>query len=132
MYSSIFLGPPNSRTLRIYVAARGGRFLGRGSAYAFYNENTDTDHVKYVDGLSTHEAEFRAVRYALRSVPVGSQIKIFSDSRFLVRLFNGKCLTREKRVVKLLAQSQEIIRERQLTVTVKWVVPDDNIANDLL
>ena len=116
----------------IFIDGAGRRPDGTGSGYAWLNRATGRQQVKWEDGLTNNQAEFRALLYALETRPMGTEVKIHSDSQLLVAQFQKDWTVKNPELEDLLLQAREIIRERHLTVTLSWVPRDRNPAGKLL
>lgn len=117
---------------KVYIDGAGMRPDGTGSAYAYFNQTTGKRSVRYVDGLTNNQAEYRGLIFALRNLPVGSVADIFTDSQLLHRQYNQEWNVNDVDLQNLLDRAVEIIRERHLTVTLHWVGRKANLAGPIL
>jgi ribonuclease HI len=121
------LGP-----FQIYVDGAGQQPDGKGSGYAFLNQTTGKTGVKWVDGLTNNEAEYRAVRYALCNIPRWANAEILSDSQLVVNQFNRQWAINDPKLRKCVKGCWEIVEMHRLRVTLKWVPREQNLADGLL
>jgi len=122
----------SATTNRVYVDGSGMRPDGTGSGCAWLNVTTGMRRVVRIDGLSNNQAEYWSLILALRDLPKGEEAELFSDSELVVCQFNGKWAIRDLELQRLLKVAQQVIRERHLKVTLKWVPRSENIAGKLL
>jgi ribonuclease HI len=123
---------------RVWVDGAGAGPNGLGSGYAWVRERVDeksvtrVERVRRVDGLTNNQAEFRALIYALRNLPIGSHADISADSQLMVNQFNGEWEVKNDVLAHLLDRAREIIQERDLEISLKWVPREQNVAGKLL
>jgi ribonuclease HI len=116
----------------VYVDGAGMRPDGTGSGYAWINAITKRQAIKWLDGLTNNEAEYRGLIFSLRSLPANSRAIIHSDSQLMVYQFSGRFAVRQPALGKLLAKAREVIQCRQLHVTLLWIPREENLAGSLL
>jgi len=117
---------------RIFVDGGGKRPDGTGSGYAFFNQTTGEKRVRWVDGLTNNEAEYRAIIYALCNIPRRERAEILSDSELVVNQFNGKWAINDPKLQRLLNRCLEVVEMHRLRVTLKWIPREQNLADRLL
>jgi ribonuclease HI len=88
--------------------------------------------VNRIDGLTSNQAEYRALLSGVKNLREGSRASVFSDSQLMCEQFNGRYRVRDLHLQKLLARVQQVIAERRLTVTLAWVPREQNLAGKLL
>jgi ribonuclease HI len=96
------------------------------------NVTTGTQRIKSVHGLTSNQAEYRGLLYALLNLPAGSEAEIFSDSALVVNQFNNRWSVNDIKLATLLHQAREIIQKNDLKVTLRWLRRDHNLAGKLL
>jgi ribonuclease HI len=121
----------HSTTHIVHIEGAGMRPDGSGSGYGWINVTTGRRGVKWSDGLTNNEAEYRGLIYALLNLRVDS-VLIHSDSQLLVSQFNGELAVREPRLRVMLRRVHLIIRERHLKVIMQWLPRNQNLAGRLL
>jgi ribonuclease HI len=117
---------------RVFTDGAGQRPDGTGSGYAYYNEVTGRNGIKWVDGLTNNQAEYRGLLFAVRRLPRGSRALILSDSQLMVSQFNGQYVVNDPRLQRLLAKVREVIQSRQLRVKLQWIPRRENLAGQLM
>jgi ribonuclease HI len=123
---------PERPFFEVFVDGAGMRPDGSGSGYAFVNVTTGKQRIKSVHNLTNNQAEFRGLLYALLNLPAGSEAEIFSDSALVVNQFNGNWAVNDPKLATLLKQAREIIQKNDLSVTLRWLRRDQNLAGKLL
>ena len=122
--------PPRPRA--IHIAGAGARADSSGSGYAYLEKGKSIRRVKRVDGLTNHQADYRALRYALRNIPENSEADIFSHSKLLVNQFNGEFRVNNPELRKQLDRVIQIIADRRVRVRLLWIPREENLALVLL
>jgi ribonuclease HI len=121
-----------ARPLAIHIAGAGARADRSGSGYAYLVKGTSTRRVKRIDGLTNHQADYRALRYALRNIPKDFEADIFSHSKLMVCQFNGEWSVRDPELKRQLARVREIISDGRLLIRLFWIPREENLAGRLL
>jgi ribonuclease HI len=118
--------------IRVYVDGAGARPDGKGSGFAWIQENTGKRHIHREDGLTNNEAEYLGLRSALEDLPVGSNAEVSTDSTLVCGQFNGQYRVRDAKMSRLLDAVKQVIANKQLTVKVVWIPRQENLAGKLL
>jgi len=116
----------------IHIDGAGQGPFGTGSGYAWFDVDTGKSEVIWKDHLTNNQAEYRALRLAVKRLKRGSSAKICSDSQLVVNQFNSQWAVNDPDLRKLLQRIHEIIEERELDVVVKWIPREQNQADNLL
>jgi ribonuclease HI len=122
----------NINRLTVFVDGAGSRPDGNGSGFAWICPTTKEKQIEHVPGLTNNQAEYRAFISALSALPDGAHADLFSDSQVLCCQFNGSYKVRDPELASLLSQTQSVITEKQLSVTLQWVPRARNVAGKLL
>lgn len=118
--------------MRIYCDGAGARPDGKGSGYAWLEDGTERRHVHRQDGLTNNEAEYLASHAALEALPTGSHADVFMDSLLICPQFEGRCRVFDPKLARLLADIRKLIAKKQLTIKLKWIPRQQNVAHRLL
>lgn len=121
-----------SNTIRIYCDGAGSGPDGKQSGFAWLREDTGQRHVERMDGLTNNEAEYRAVISALKPLPAGSGVEVFTDSLLVVSQLRGEYRIREPRLARLAAEVQTSAQRKRLHLKVSWVPRGQNRAGKLI
>ena len=116
----------------IHIDGAGQGPFGAGSGYAWIDVESSECEVIWKDGLTSNQAEYRALRRAVKRMEMGSAAKIYSDSQLVVNQFNRRWSVNDPLLRYLLRQIREIIDDRELDVVVKWLPREQNQADKLL
>jgi ribonuclease HI len=122
----------SDRPLEVYCDGRGARPDGKGSAYAWICADTGQQHVERLDGLTNNQAEYRAILSALSSFEPGSYVRIRTDSELVAFQLKGKYTVKDSTLRNLRAQIFQVLREKSLRVSVRWIPRAENRADSLL
>lgn len=125
-------GGVDGESIRIFTDGSGCRPDGKGSAIAWYREDSGEKAVERIDGLTNNEAEYNAVHSALKQAPNKSRVEILSDSDLVCCQFSGKWRVLDPKLDGLLSSIRELIKTKGLTVRLTWVPRRDNLAGKLL
>ncbi len=126
-------GEEKLRELKTFhIDGAGARPDGTGSAIAWVREDRDIVRVRQVDGLTNNGAEYRALIAVLKYVLPRSRVLVKTDSQLLAYQFCGDYAVRDKELARLLSEAQEVIWEKALRVTVKWILREENLAGRYL
>jgi ribonuclease HI len=126
------IGQMNTRLIRIYIDGSGARPDRMGSGFAWFREDTKSKHTERCDGLTNNQAEYRAFLAALESAPKRTHIEILTDSQIVAYQFNGAYKAKEPSLAALLSEVHGLIRKNSLTVIVKWIPREQNLAGKLI
>ena len=118
--------------LSIFVDGAGCRPDGSGSAFAWLCTTTKEQAIERISGLTNNQAEYRAFIAALTALPERSQAELFSDSQVLCCQLSGQYKVNDLQLAELLTQAQSLIKDKKLTVTLRWVPRARNLAGKLL
>lgn len=113
-------------TVRIYTdGSAGGRI-------AWLRQDTGEQHVENISGLTSNEAEYRAILSALDSLSSGTNVEVMSDSTVCVMQLLGKYRVLEPRLVALKQQVLALVAKKKLKFTPVWISRRENLAGKLL
>jgi len=115
-----------------YIDGSGEGPDGTGSGWAWIYVDKDKQQIERLDGLTSNEAEYRALIGVLQYVSRGSSVLIFTDSALVANQFSGKFRVNEPRLKKLLDEAKSLIHDRNLEVEVEWISRTENLAGKLL
>jgi ribonuclease HI len=121
-----------NRLIRVFTDGAGQRPDGKGSGFAWFREDSNESHIERVPGLSNNEAEYRGVISALKPLPKGSQVEVFSDSLLVVSQLRGEYRIRDPRLEKLATEVKTITEQKRLALKLTWVPRSENRAGKLL
>jgi len=116
----------------LYIDGAGMGPDGTGSGYAVLNQTTGERWVGRKDSLTNNQAEYLALGLAVKRLPHGSAAEIRSDSEVVVKQFSGEYRVKVPQLKKLLRQIRDVIEERELDVTLRWIPREENLADALL
>jgi ribonuclease HI len=114
----------------VYIDGSGPRPDGTGAAYAWMRADTEGSH--WQDRLTNNQAEYLALKSAVEALPRGAMAHVYTDSQLVCCQFGGKFKVRNPKLKELLSEIRDIIKERDLTVSVSWIPRGQNLANTLL
>jgi ribonuclease HI len=117
---------------RVFIDGSGQRPDRTGSGYAFVNVTTGKKGVHRVDGLTNNQAEWRALRFAVRRLRPGSEAVILSDSALVVNQFNQEWEINNPNLDDIYHDILQIAKARSLRLNVIWIPRQKNIADKLL
>ncbi len=89
-------------------------------------------YFSYERGASNNEAEFNAVILALDNLPPHSSAHISTDSQVVVWHLSGEDGSRRQTFLKKRLQIQDIILEKKLRITIRWIPRKENHADRFL
>jgi ribonuclease HI len=118
--------------VRIYCDGAGSRPDGKGSGYAWLQEDSESRYVHRQDGLTNNEAEYLALHAALDALPAHSCAEVMTDSLLICTQFEGRCRVFDPKLARRLAEVQELIAKKQLTIKLTWIPRQQNLAHNLL
>ncbi len=121
-----------SQRIRIFCDGAGARPDGSGSAYAWFREDTGRKFARSADGLTSNQAEYRAILSALDALPDKSDVLILTDSQLVVSQICGDCRTKDPELRKLRSEIRQLVRDRKLDVRFRWVPRRENLAGKLI
>jgi hypothetical protein len=116
--------------IRVHVNGRGS--YRDQATYAFSAVGSRKRGVKRVGPLTHNQAVYRAFLYAVRRAPIGSTLVVCCDCRVVVKQFDETWQVHSERLDRLLAKIRKVISRRRLTVSVRKIARDKNIAGILL
>ena len=120
------------KQVRIFADGAGEGPDGKGSGFAWLNENSGEKHIERIPGLTNNMAEYRAVLSALKSVRKGCGVEVITDSLLVVSQLRGEYRIRDPKLEKLATEVKTLVEQRQLMVTFRWVPRQENRAGKLL
>jgi ribonuclease HI len=127
------IGKPKSQLpIVFYCDGSGARPDGKGSAIAWFREDTGREHAETVDGLTNNEAEYRAIISALQSALPGSTVKIFSDAQLVIYQICGVYRVNDPELAVLRNSVNDAVLNRNLNVEFIWIPRGQNRADRLL
>jgi ribonuclease HI len=118
--------------IRIFTDGSGSRPDGKGSALAWLREDTEERKIEKIDDLTNNEAEYGAVLSALKALPNKIVVQILSDSELVCCQFSGKWKVSNPSLAELLSKIRDLIKGKELQVTLTWIPRRDNLAGKLL
>lgn len=89
-------------------------------------------YFSYERGASNNEAEFNAVILALENLPPHSSAHISTDSQVVVWHLCGEDQSHRPTFMKKRIQIQDIILEKKLRITIRWIPRRQNHADRFL
>jgi ribonuclease HI len=116
----------------VYFDGAGMRPDGTGSGYSWINVTTGQKRVIRIDGLTNNQSEYRGLLSSVKNLPEYGEANLNSDSQLVVYQFNRNWVVRDPKLQRLLDRVREVIRERHLKVTLRWVPRKENLAGKLL
>lgn len=122
----------DAKPLRMFFDGAGCRPNGEGSGFAWICPETGHRQIERVRGLTNNQAEYRAFLAALRHVPDGSSVEMFSDSQLICSQFDGQYRVKDYALQELLSEVLALILNKRLKVTLQWVPRNLNLAGKLL
>jgi ribonuclease HI len=122
----------STRAIRIHCDGSGCRPDGKGSAIAWFREDTGEGHVEVLDGFTNNAAEYKAIISALEAVPHRSEVVILSDSQIAIYQLSGQWDVYDPDLADLRNLAESIIKENKLTVKFQWIPRGQNRADKLL
>ncbi len=120
------------KPVEIFCDGAGARPDGKGSGYAWVRTDNGHKDIKWIDGLTNNQAEYRAILSAVESLPKGTCAKIFSDSENTCCQLNGKRRVLDPALRVLHQQICGAIKNQNLTVTFMWVPRRENRAGKMI
>ncbi len=120
------------KPLTVYFDGAGCRPNGEGSGFAWLCPDTGRKDIVRMRGLTNNQAEYKAFHAALQNIPDSSVVQMFSDSQLICSQFSGDWRTKDSDLQLLLSQAHELIRDKKLTVQLRWVPRSQNLAGKLI
>lgn len=120
------------KQVRIFADGAGEGPDDKGSRFAWLNENSGEKHIEQIPGLTNNMAEYRAVLSALKSVCKGCAVEVITDSLLVVSQLRGEYRIRDPKLEKLATEVKTLADQKQLTLTLRWVPRQENLAGKLL
>ena len=116
----------------IYADGSGSRPDGKGSGFAWLRPDTGQRKITRQDGLTSNQAEYRAVLSALESLTEGAQAEILSDSENTCCQLNGQRRVLDPRLAALYDAIYDLIEKNRLKVSFRWISRRENLAGKLI
>ena len=113
--------------INIFVDGSGGK----DSGYGFYIENTGESSYEKKSNLTNNQAEYMAIIHALKTVNVGNEIIIYSDSKNTVCQLNHEYAINNDQL-RSLAKKIWILIKLHKSVKITWIPRNKNIAGKML
>ena len=104
---------------------------GTGSGFAWVRLDRDRQYVEWADGLTNHQAEYRALMSVFRYLAPGGSALIHTDSRLVCNQFSNREV-RDSRLHDLVFEGRCLMNAKNLEVTVLWIPRKENLARKLL
>jgi ribonuclease HI len=115
-----------------HIDGAGARPDGTGSGFGWVRLGTDKQRVRWVDGLTNNQAEYRGLISVLEYLAVGSCALIRTDSQLLCEQFNHRWAVNDPQLLGLLSDARDLIGEKELDIEVRWIPREENVAGKLL
>ncbi len=116
----------------IYTDGAGAGPDGKGSAFAWVNEESGEKHIERVPGLTNNMAEYAGVISALKKLRRNSSAEVRTDSLLVVSQLRGEYRILDAKLEKLATEVKTIAEQKQLTLIFRWVPRQENLAGKLL
>ena len=112
-----------NRTEIFHIASSGSDPKNRGGGwFAYANPSTGMDHmVSYNRPLTKEMAMYEAFVAVLEHMKRGTRAQVCTESRVLPRHFERSYGVVEKPLCRLMGRARQIIEDKELEITVKWV-----------
>ena len=120
------------RPIRVYVDGSGVNASGEGSGFAFLIEGQNKKHVESRKGLTNNQAEYTAILQALKTVPSGREVELFSDSELAVNQLKGRYKIRNQELREYSQKIWKVIHDHKLEVKFSWIPRSQNKAGKSL
>jgi ribonuclease HI len=121
-----------SKVKRFHIDGAGPRPDGTGSGFGWVRLDRDHQQIKRMDGLTSNQAEYRGLISVLKYLAPGSNARIYTDSQLVCEQFNNRWRVYNPELRALLERARDLIEEKELTVCVKWIPREENLAGKLL
>lgn len=117
-------------TVKIYVCGVGARRQdGTESGFGWFNPTTRRKLLAELTGVPKIEAEWHALHSALKHIQNCQSVHIITESPFLEAQFADRIPVIGKRsLLRVAAQTYDVIARRQLNVNVVWLPAYENPA----
>jgi ribonuclease HI len=115
-----------------HIDGAGPRPDGTGSGFAWVRLDRDEERVRRVDGLTNNQAEYRGLIAVLKYLSPGSSARIHSDSQLVCEQFNDRWAVHDPDLRALLQKARDLIESKELSVQVRWIPREENLAGKLL
>ena len=122
----------NGKEIRIFVDGSGQGPNEKPSGFAYVREDTREKKVERLPGLTSNQAEYRGLIFALKEMPAGSRIEALMDSLLVVSQLRGEYRIIDRKLATLAAEVKTIVEQRKLNLTVMWIPRNENRAGKLL
>jgi ribonuclease HI len=115
-----------------HIDGAGPRPDGTGSGFAWVRLDRDEQRVKWVDGMTSNQAEYRGLLSVLKYLSSGSIARIYTDSQLVCEQFNHRWAVHDLDLRALLQKARDLIEYKELSVQVRWIPREENLAGKLL
>jgi ribonuclease HI len=115
-----------------HIDGAGERPDGTGSGFAWVRLDRDEDRVRYTDGLTNNQAEYRGLIAVLKYLLPGSSAQILTDSQLVCEQFNNRWAVHDPDLRALLQKARDLIEDKELEIRVRWIPRGENLAGKLL
>jgi ribonuclease HI len=116
----------------IYTDGAGAGPDGKCSAFAWLNKESGEKHIERVPGLTNNMAEYGGVISALKKLRPHSIAEVRTDSLLVVSQLRGEYRILDIKLEKLATEVKTIAEQKHLTLTLRWVPRQQNLAGKLL
>jgi ribonuclease HI len=124
--------PEQPHQITIYTDGAGARPDGKGSGFAWYRTDTGQKKITRQDGLTNNQAEYHAILSALEYLSKADRAEIWTDSENTCYQLKGERRIRDPKLAEINQQIQNLIENKQLTVSFVWVPRSANLAGKLI
>lgn len=115
-----------------HIDGAGERPDGTGSGFAWVWLDRDEERVRWMDGLTNNQAEYRGLIAVLKYLLPGSSACIYTDSQLVCEQFNGRWAVRDPALSALLQKARDLIEDKELEILLRWIPRGENLAGKLL
>jgi ribonuclease HI len=117
---------------RFHIDGAGSRPDGTGSGFAWVRLDRDEERVRWMDGLTNNQAEYRGLIAVLKYLLPSSSAWIHTDSQLVCEQFNDRWAVHDPDLRVLLQKARDLIESKELSVQVRWIPREENLAGKLL
>lgn len=121
-----------SKLKRFHIDGAGARPDETGSGFGWIRLDREEQRVRWIDGLTNNQAEYRGLLSVLRYLSTGSSARIYTDSQLLTEQFNGRWAVNDPDLRALLQKARDLIEDKDLDIQVRWIPREENLAGKLL
>jgi ribonuclease HI len=115
-----------------HIDGAGSRPDGTGSGFGWVRLDRNEQRIKWIAGLTCNEAEYRGLLSVLKHLAPGSTAIINTDSQLVCEQFNCRWAVRDPDLRALLQKARDLIEDKELSVQVRWIPREENLAGKLL